>query len=313
MNALRRWFLLPLLCLLAAAPALAQESSRAPFLWEVEGARTRHYLLGSVHLLPADAEQLPDGLEQAYLRSAELMFESDIGALASPDLQSKLLAAAKADKPLKASIAPALYERLVRRAGAVGMPMALCEPFRAWFCALSLELFSYQHAGFRADLGIDQQFFQRAMTDEKPVHWLEEPQAHLALFTDITPPASEQFLAATVDELIENGSEPQDMLRIWREGDGAALETMAAQLKTRAPAVHERLLAARNRAWLPRLQAALGGDKAQLVVVGAAHLYGPDGLVALLRQKGFRVQPAAESRPAPPEAVLQPQARLRLR
>jgi uncharacterized protein YbaP (TraB family) len=300
--------LLPLLGLLAALPALAQEPSRAPFLWEVEGAKARHYLLGSVHLLPEDAGQLPDGLEQAYLRSAELIFESDIAALASPELQARLLSAAKADKPLKASVAPALYERLLRRAGDVGMPMALCEPFRAWFCALSLELFSYQHAGFRADLGIDQQFFQRALQDEKPVRWLEEPQAHLALFIDATPAQSEQFLAAAVDELVEAGTEPADLLRTWREGDGEALEQVAGQLKARAPLVYERLLAARNRAWLPRLQAALDGDKPQLVVVGAAHLYGPDSLVVLLRQKGYRIHPADQ---AAAGSRLPPQARLR--
>ena len=302
MNLLRRC-LVPLLGLFAVLPALAQESSRAPFLWEVDGAKAKHYLLGSVHLLPDDAGQLPDGLEQAYLRSAELIFESDIAALASPELQVRLLSAAKADKPLKASVAPALYERLVRRASDVGMPMALCEPFRAWFCALSLELFSYQHAGFRAELGIDQQFFQRALQDKKSVRWLEEPQAHLALFIDATPAQSEQLLAATVDELVEAGTEPADLLRTWRQGDGATLEQMAAQMKTHAPMVYERLLSARNRAWLPRLQAALDGDKPQLVVVGAAHLYGPDGLVTLLRQKGYRLQPAdrpAEAREAPP-------------
>lgn len=298
--------LFPLLALLAAAPALAQTASRAPFLFEVDGPKAKHYLLGSVHLLPADAEQLPDGLEQAYLRSTELIFESDIAALESPEMQARLLAAAKAEKPLKASIAPALYERLLRRAGDVGMPMALCEPFRAWFCAMSLELFSYQHAGFKPELGIDQQFFQRAVADEKPVHWLEEPQAHLALFTDTSPVLSEQILAATVDELIEAGSEPADLLRIWREGDSAALEEIAAQLKQRAPAIHERLLAARNRAWLARIQAALDGDKPQMIVVGAAHLYGPDGLVVLLRQKGYRLQ--AADRPAEPVA-LPPQAR----
>lgn len=300
--------LFPLLALLAAAPALAQTASRAPFLWEVDGPKAKHYLLGSVHLLPADAEQLPDGLEQAYLRSDELIFESDIAALSSPEVQARLLAAAKAEKPLKASIAPALYERLARRAGEVGMPMTLCEPFRAWFCAMSLELFSYQHAGFRPELGIDQQFFQRAVTDEKPVRWLEEPQAHLALFTDTTPTQSEQILAATVDEMVEAGSEPADLLRIWREGDGAALEEISAELRKSAPAIHERLLAGRNRAWLGRIQAALEGDKPTLIIVGAAHLYGPDGLVVLLRQKGYRIQ--AADRPAEP-AVPPPQARAR--
>ncbi|HSW14776.1 MAG TPA: TraB/GumN family protein [Solimonas sp.] len=308
---LRRWLTL-LLGLLAALPSLAQAPSEAPFLWEVEGPKARHYLLGSMHLLPKDAGQLPDGLERAYLRAAELVFESDLAALSTPEMQFKLLEAAKADKPLKARIAPALYERLAGRAAEVQMPMTVCEPFRAWFCALTLEIFNYQSAGFRPDLGIDQQFYQRALEDEKPVHWLEEPQAHIGLFTTMPEAQAEQFLAATVDELTEAGSTPQALLSMWREGDVVRLEKMAAELKSHAPPIYQRLLADRNRAWLPRLQAALDGDTVQLVVVGAAHLYGPDGLVTLLQQKGYRLKPAAAAA-VPAESVTAPALRLSAR
>jgi len=301
-----RLALLLLLC--AVLPGRARAQADAPFLWEIEGPKATHYLLGSLHLLPEAAAQLPDALERAYLRADELMFESDIGTLSAPDTQLKLLAAAKAERPLKASIAPPLYERLRHRAESVQMPMTVCEPFRAWFCALTLELFSYQSEGFRPEYGIDQQFYRRAIADDKPLHWLEELPAHLALFTAMPEAQAEQFLAATVDELTGAGSEPAELLRMWQAGDSAALEQMTAELKTQAPALYERLLVARNRAWLPRLQAALDGPAVQLVVVGAAHLYGPDGLIALLQQKGYRLRPVARA-PVEPE----PQARAPLR
>lgn len=281
------------LALCAILPGRAGAQADAPFLWEVEGPKVRHYLLGSLHLLPEAAAELPDALERAYLRADELMFESDIATLSAPHTQLTLLAAAKGERPLKASIAPPLYERLRRRAEAVRMPMAVCEPFRAWFCALTLEIFSYQNEGFRPEFGLDQQFFQRAVADDKPLHWLEEPPAHLALFTGMPEAQAEQFLAATVDELTGVGSEPAELLRMWKAGDSAALEQMTVELKAQAPALYERLLVARNRAWLPRLQAALDGPAVQLIVVGAAHLYGPDGLIALLQQKGYRLRPVA--------------------
>ena len=49
---------------------------------------------------------------------------------------------------------------------------------------------------------------------------------------------------------------------------------------------------AQKRAWLPRLQARLdeGKEDDTLVVVGAMHLLGPDGLVEMLRAKGYTVE-----------------------
>lgn len=292
-----------LLCaagLLAAQPTLA--GAEAPFLWELQGPKATHYLLGSFHLLPESASPLPPAFDRAYAASAGLVLETDIAALSEPDLQLRLLAAAKADKPLKTQIPAPLYERLVRRAAEVEMPVSVCDPFKPWFCAMSLELFAYQRDGFRPDLGIDQQMFDRAVADQKPVQWLEQPDAHLSLFTDMPATQSEQFLAATVDQLTEAGQSPETLLQLWKSGDAAGMEKLVRDLKARSPATYERLLAGRNRAWLTRLAPMLDADRAQLVVVGAAHLYGPDGLVSLLQQRGYRVQPVSEdAAPVTPE------------
>ena len=46
----------------------------------------------------------------------------------------------------------------------------------------------------------------------------------------------------------------------------------------------------RNMRWLPRLEEDLRGGGA-VVMVGAGHLPGPNGLVSLLRSNGYTVQP----------------------
>jgi uncharacterized protein YbaP (TraB family) len=45
----------------------------------------------------------------------------------------------------------------------------------------------------------------------------------------------------------------------------------------------------RNRRWLPKIVALLGDDQDYLVIVGALHLVGSDGLVELLRRQGYHV------------------------
>ena len=56
------------------------------------------------------------------------------------------------------------------------------------------------------------------------------------------------------------------------------------------PIMYERLLVNRNRNWLPTLDALLNRKGRAFVVVGAAHLVGRDGLLAMFKAKGYKVE-----------------------
>ena len=55
------------------------------------------------------------------------------------------------------------------------------------------------------------------------------------------------------------------------------------------PDLYERLNSARNRAWMPVIEELLVGPRDAMVIVGAMHLVGEDGIVEMLRQKGYTV------------------------
>jgi uncharacterized protein YbaP (TraB family) len=267
--------------------------SRAPFLWQVQGPKAAHHLLGSVHLLPPSAHPLPPALDAAYAESRKLMFESDLEALASPELQGRMLGAAREDRPggLKAHIGAELYQKLQTRAAKLGMPTPVCEDFRAWFCALAIELYPLQRSEFSPEHGVDQHFYTRAREDGRPVAGLELPEQQLALFTTMPETLSAQLLAATLDEATFSSLTPHELQRIWSSGATGQLEKLVKDLRRRYPQLHAHLLADRNRAWLPVLVQNLNGEAPLLVVVGAAHLVGPDGLLALLKAQGFNPKP----------------------
>lgn len=283
-----------LLCLLLFAGKVFADSS-APFLWQVQGAKTTHYLLGSVHLLPESVEQLPDGIADAYDAADGLVFESDIGALTSPKAALALLSAAKSPKGLKAELDTATWAKLLSRIAALGMPAPLCEQYKAWFCALTLEVFAYQRAGFSGEHGLDRQLYEIAKTDGKTLGWFEPPAQHLALFMNMPDAMSRQFLAAALSEDGASGNEPAQMYRAWRENDVSKIEALVSEMKARYPAVYERLLAERNRAWAARLKQYLDGTEPELIIVGAAHWLGPDGLLKQLKAEGYKVKPYAAS------------------
>jgi uncharacterized protein YbaP (TraB family) len=56
------------------------------------------------------------------------------------------------------------------------------------------------------------------------------------------------------------------------------------------PAAYQSLIVERNNNWIPQLEQCLTRTTPCMVVVGAAHLVGPDGLLALLQRKGYRVE-----------------------
>jgi len=153
-------------------------------------------------------------------------------------------------------------------------------------------VFSYRKAGFSGDNGIDKQIYGWAHKDQKDVRWLEQPAAHIGLFTGMSDALSREFLASAVDDSAgDDGDDPDELLRAWKDNDVGAIETLDRQLKAAYPGVYRHLLADRNRNWMPQLKRLLDGGEPQLVVVGAAHLVGPDGVIALLRARGYKVLP----------------------
>jgi uncharacterized protein len=280
-----------LLRALLLALALPATAAAGPFLWSLEGPQATHRFVGSVHLLPEQAQPLPAALLAAADASAVFVFESDIEALADPAVQAQMLTAAQSAQGIAAEVGPDLHRRLRQRLAQIGLPEMLCDSFRAWFCSMTIEVMSFTRQGFRPDLGIDQQLAARAARQLKPREALESLDEHLGLFTAMSAPMSVAFLKSTLDEMDSQALSPDKLLDLWRRGDIEALAALVRQMKTDHPLAYERLLAARNRAWLPRIEARLRGSQPTLFVVGAAHYAGPDGLPALLKARGHVLRP----------------------
>lgn len=287
-----------LLVYLASGTASATaRASSAPFIWQVRGAATTHYLVGSMHMLPKSEVTLPAGIRDAFADSRGLVFETDIHALADSDGTSMLLDGARAPDGLAAEVDPETAARVRSRARALKMPAHLCERHLPWFCALSLEIFNSQRAGLFGEYGLDRRLHDNAIRTRRTIRWFESPSDHVALFTRMPKRLSRQLLDTALADGDRVDDEPLRMYRAWRDNDVAYLTTLTAELKQEHPELHAHLLARRNAAWLPELRRLLSLPEPQMIVVGAAHWLGPDGLIAALENAGFEVR-AVEARVA---------------
>jgi uncharacterized protein YbaP (TraB family) len=76
----------------------------------------------------------------------------------------------------------------------------------------------------------------------------------------------------------------------WKAGDVGTLERLLVGEMREIPELYRRLLVERNQTWLPRVEDCVTRHAPCFVVVGAAHLVGPDSLIALLRARGYKVE-----------------------
>lgn len=289
-------FLAAGLLLLAGAGVGAQTAASTTgqhFVWKVTKAdKPVAWLVGSVHVLTKEVFPLPPVFDRAFAESRTLIEEVDLGAAADP--AAALPLAAKAvftdGRTLSALLDDETRASVESKAAAAGLPMLLLDRMKPWLAAMTLTVPALQKAGFDPQLGLDRHFYQRAIGASRPVHGLETAESQIAVLDGLPMPVQVEMLKAVLADVDTQVGAVGALVAAWRRGDVPALERLLLDEFKESPEVYERLLVERNKAWVPQI-AACGSEPAPcLVVVGGAHLVGPDSVVAMLRTAGFTVQ-----------------------
>jgi uncharacterized protein YbaP (TraB family) len=105
----------------------------------------------------------------------------------------------------------------------------------------------------------------------------------------MSPKLQEDLLKTTMEDLDSEVSGVKEMAQAWSFGNVAEMEKTNIKALQESPELYQRLLVERNHNWIPRVESCLQGNSGCFVVVGAAHLVGPDGLPSLLAKKGYTV------------------------
>ena len=280
-----------------AAPAVASTASASapvPLLWKVSDRDNSLYLLGSFHLLKPDDYPLSKDIDAAFADAESVLFELDPATLTAPDTIAKYQkAAAYADgKTLTQVLPAATREKLDRMLAVTGQSAAVMDGVEPWAVSVGLVMGISQALGFKPEQGLDRHLMDRAAKAKKPAAGLETVDVQIAALDGA--PHAEQI--AGLDEFLADPKksigELQSMHAWWRAGDVAKLDgTLRAEMARKTPVSYRMVNTDRNKAWLPKLEARLkDGKDDTLVVVGALHLLGSDGVVEQLRARGYTVE-----------------------
>jgi uncharacterized protein YbaP (TraB family) len=242
--------------------------------------------------LSKDYYPLSAAMEEAFKESDLLVEEVDISEVTAADNQLSVLRRGMlpASQSLDAVVSPDTFALVSRRLGDLGMPVEPLKRFKPWMLALTLLSLEWQQAGFDPALGLDKHFYDRARAEGKPVQGLETLEDQLSRFDDMTANEQDRLLAQTLRELDTQKRSVSVLADAWKAGDASTIERIVLQDLRQEPRMYERLLVERNRNWLPKIEVLFTRTGRTFVVVGAAHLVGPDGLISMLRSRGYAIE-----------------------
>jgi uncharacterized protein len=280
---------------IAAANAVsAQTTSTAgkSFLWKVQSGSKLVYVAGSVHALSPDVYPLSPAFERAFSASDTLVEEIDLAEADVLTLAPTILAKGmyldgrRFDSVVSKETATLVAGRLKE----AGLPAEMFQAMKPWMVMLTVAALEVQKAGLDPNLGLDKHFYDRAKAAGKTIIGLETTASQIDRLDTMSESLQEQLLRSSLSEADTARNSLKTIVAAWRRGDSTALEKTLLADFTEYPAAYRSLIVERNHNWIPQIDACLARSTPCMVVVGAAHLVGPDGLLTLLHRKGYKIE-----------------------
>jgi uncharacterized protein YbaP (TraB family) len=298
MTMMRRFALVLALVAVASTAAMGADTGTnhdKTFMWRVERGETTVYLLGSIHAMKEDSYPLPAVIEQAFAESEVVVFEIDSDEMTAAAFQMLSAGTLTGDRTLESVVGPSVWAKFADRMREAGMSPSMCASMKPWMAALTLTAFEMTKAGYLPSAGIDTYFTGRAKDAGKERMALETVDFQVSLFADLTDDQNMAFLTYTLSDLETLVPELDRLSADWRDGNVSAIEEFLLEGFEEFPDLFDKLVINRNRAWLESIEKVLAGDRDAMVVVGAMHLVGDEGLVHLLRERGHTVEQVSKT------------------
>ena len=282
-------------CLVALPHAGAQTApaprpARKALFWKASSPTNVIYLLGSIHLGSKDLYPLPKEIEEAFAGSAVLLVEADVRHVDMAKTQAMVLAKGMyaGEDSLWNHVSAGTREKVERFCAQFGIPPEGLVKLKPWVVALTAAAVPMMKAGLDPNLGIDMYFLGKA--DEKRIVEIESAQWQIDLVSGFSPSLQEQFLSAAVEDAADEEGNLKRLQDAWFTGDAQKLDALIRESSKMPEEINKALLKDRNPHMADAAVQFLKGKEQAFLVVGAAHLVGPDGVVSLLQKRGYKVE-----------------------
>ncbi|MCP5093537.1 MAG: TraB/GumN family protein [Gammaproteobacteria bacterium] len=285
-----------ILLLIASWPAAADTEAHPVTLWRANGVSNSVYLLGSIHLLRAEDHPLPSVIDTAYEDAEVLIMELDMDDLDGAAAQQLFNQGGVLHDgtTLRDLMGEELYLKAETAARAIDIPLDLLSQSEPWLAAITVEMMTLFRIGFNPALGIEMHMTSRAIDDGKPIEGLESIDEQMAFLDGLSLQAQREMLMQTLEDSASMATSIDEMIRAWRYGDTGFLESGLLESLAENEELNDALVTSRNRRWVSKIDDLLDEREDYLIIVGALHLVGDEGVPSLLANKGVEIHQLSE-------------------
>ncbi len=267
-------------------------------LWRIRGKDLKQasYLYGTIHIIPKKDLDISAGTWTALQRCKRIAFEIDMKEMTSLRTQFSLITKAfmKNGTRLKDLLSPEDYALVQRKMDEKGLSAPMFERIKPMF--LSMMLGNEEDAGGAlgsdksTSTSVEMELWKVAKKQKIKSAGLETAAYQMSVFDSIPYKDQAEMLVQSLQEVGGSGNDQLDqMVQMYKDQDIEAMQRMIAQESAGVGEFEDLLLGRRNRNWIP-VMASMMAQEPVFFAVGAGHLGGKGGVVALLRAEGYTVE-----------------------
>lgn len=277
----------------------SSEPAGYPILWELANAEgeVEGWLFGTIHALPDGVEWRSPVLDEAVAEADVLAVEVaslddgvKLGELFTRLAFDGSSGASGSPGPLAARVDPALADQYQALLTQAKVRRSHFDAMETWAAALTLAQVAQ---AAKSENGVDRALigdFAALGSSGREIVELEGAETQLRIFDDLPESEQRDLLNAVIGETEDYERDIGRLARVWQAGDAEQLSELTGKGILADPELYEALLAGRNRAWAAQLENLLSASAKPFVAVGAAHMFGADGLPALMEARGYTVR-----------------------
>lgn len=262
-------------------------------LWKIsgQGLKRPSYLLGTIHLIPKEKFGLSEATRQALGQVSRIAFEIDLKEMGGPGLFKVMHKTfMSGGKTLRDLLSEEDYALVREQASQRSMlPISTLERMKPMFVASMLESEGDALGNSSRMTSVEMELYRLARKQQLATAGLETIEYQLSLFDSIPYALQARMLVEQLRQQNDASGEFARMVALYQQKDLQAMEAMTRESFSDEPIIQEALIYRRNRDWIPIIVRMMR-EQPTFFAVGAGHLGGAQGVIALLRKEGYRVE-----------------------
>lgn len=280
---MKKLFYSVLSCITFLSTAIATAQNDNSLLWKISGNGLEQpsYVFGTIHMICEDDYFLNPEVEKALNDSKALITEINFGDMSEMMQMQKLV---QSDISLKERLKANQYKKLEQLLkDKLNIEIANLDKVSESGIASLVTMQSFGCPNIKM---YEVELLQKAMANQKALNGLETIDEQMKVLED------HMDIEATIKMLEEIGTDADttnEMVDLYKQQKIDALLDLMQKASYMSSKAYDEFVVNRNNNWISKMPE-LMQKQPSFFAVGAAHLGSKDGVLELLRKKGYRVE-----------------------